>query len=375
MNEQSTEYYIGLMSGTSLDGLDGALIAINKYKSGAWDINLISRAHSLLPTDLSHSLNQICISQDVTLSALGQCQVQLANLSAALVKQLLQQSEMKAEMITAIGSHGVTIGHYPLHAFPFTLQIGDASYLAELTGIDVICDFRMADIAAGGQGAPLVPPFHRAIMAENDDVVMLNLGGIANITVLKSGDEVTGYDTGPANTLLNLWCQQHLGTPYDDKGKWASSGKLNRVLLDSLMEESFFTLSPPKSCGRELFHLNWLNKHLAEFNIEIAVEDVQCTLTHLTAKSVANEIKKQGKIKKVFVCGGGAHNEFLMDTLAGYLSDISVASTQELGVDPDYMEAMAFAWLAHQRVHGLTANLPSVTGALKHKVLGAWYHK
>jgi len=372
----STEYYIGLMSGTSLDGLDGALISITQNPNQTPRFDLLASETISFPQSLFKILNNICISQNANLASIGQCQVHLAQLSASMVELLLKQSGLKAEQIKAIGSHGVTIGHYPAEAFAFTMQIGDGSYLAELTGIDVVNDFRMADMAAGGQGAPLVPPFHQTVLpAEVDNAVILNLGGIANITVIKSDKDVIGYDTGPANTLLNLWSQKHLNKPYDAGGHWAKSGKLNEALLRELMQDVYFSLLPPKSSGKERFNMAWLENGLASLDYALPSEDVQNTLTHLTAKSVANEILKQNDIDKVYVCGGGVHNGFLMHCLSAYLPGVAINSTLALGVDPDYMEAMAFAWLARQRVSEQSANLPSVTGAKKMKVLGAWYRR
>ena len=375
MAAQQSGYYIGLMSGTSLDGIDAALVRIESSNGDIEAIELVSSHFLPLPMALKTALIKLSSNQDMRVFQLGQAQVELAEISAIAVNRLLEQCQMMAADITAIGCHGVTIGHYPDADKPFSMQITDGSVLSARTGIDVITDFRMMDIAASGQGAPLVPPFHQAILQNRiDNAIVLNLGGIANITALKAGFPVLGYDTGPANTLLNLWCEKHLGQPYDKGGVWAASGQLNTQLLHQLLQEPYFNRPAPKSCGKELFNLGWLQRVLDRLNlVDIQSNDVQCTLVHLTAKTIADQVLKFDDIDSVLVCGGGVHNGFLMSCLNQYLPQLEIQSTMAVGVCPDNMEAMAFAWLAWCRVNHKFGNLPSVTGAGQQRVLGAWY--
>ncbi|HET8705381.1 MAG TPA: anhydro-N-acetylmuramic acid kinase, partial [Pseudomonadales bacterium] len=275
-----------------------------------------------------------------------------------------------------IGSHGHTLRHRPLLDAPFSWQIGDPNVIAERTGITTVADFRRRDVAAGGQGAPLVPAFHAHVFGDEDfDRVVLNIGGIANVTILpdrKSQRPVRGFDTGPGNALLNDWTERHLGKSFDDNGNWARSGVVCDELLSELLKDTYFTKPVPKSCGREQFNLNWLEERLFHFP-QLRACDVQATLVELTAATVALAIKAQASdARDLFVCGGGAHNAYLMERIAA-LSGLDAQKTEMLGVPADWVEAMAFAWLAWQTLERRTGNLPSVTGASRPVILGAIY--
>jgi anhydro-N-acetylmuramic acid kinase len=283
---------------------------------------------------------------------------------------LLAQTGSKPESIKAIGCHGQTIRHRPEHGY--TIQIGNAALLAELTGITAVNDFRSRDIAAGGQGAPLVPAFHDKILRHpNRHRVIVNIGGISNLTNLAPGIATTGFDCGPGNLLIDAWCMQHIGTPYDANGDWAATGTVLPELLSKMLAEPFFALPPPKSSGRDLFNMDWLNSLL---NKNEAACDVQATLLEMTCVSIADSILEQcGGAQEIYLCGGGAHNLTLRNRLALLLPDCTVQTTSDIGVDSDYLEAIAFAWLAQQTLLGKPANLPRVTGAAHPCILGAIY--
>ena len=356
------QMFVGLMTGTSLDGIDAVLVDL------AGDTpQLVASLGAPLPHELRQQLFQ--------LQAASHDEIHLAQLAAnahsracaEVVQALLRQANLTAADIVAIGNHGQTIRHRP--EYRYTLQIGNHALLAEYTGITVVGDFRSRDVAAGGQGAPLVPAFHQALFAKpNSNRVLLNIGGIANLSWLAANGDVLGFDSGPGNVLLDAWILQHLGRNYDANGEWAASGKVLPDLLLQMQSEPFFTLPAPKSTGRDLFHQAWLSQHLAARTD--APADVQATLCELSAWSIASAIKQQGIPDEVFVCGGGVHNAHLMQRLAAYLPR-PVQSTQALGVDPDWVEAFAFAWLAQRCLAGLTANLPAVTGACGKRILGA----
>lgn len=364
-------YYIGLMSGTSSDAVDAVLVATHPR------FELIA-AHSLaFDLSLQQSIHQLADPQTGTIEQLGELDCKLGYIFASAVIELLQKANINSDQIIAIGSHGQTIRHHPNSAHPFTLQIGDANIIAQRTGITTVADFRRRDIAAGGQGAPLVPAFHQAIFSnENIDRAIINIGGMANITWLPKSqlETVIGFDTGPGNVLLDGWIQHHLQQRFDKNGDWATQGKLNQTLLDLLLSDDFFQKPPPKSTGREMFHLNWLKNHLGEIEESISPIDVQRTLLELTAKSIADSIQKLSEYRKeIFICGGGAFNQFLMQRLHDLLSPNTVNSTAVLGIDPQWIEAMAFAWLAYRRIENKTGNLGSVTGATENCILGGIY--
>lgn len=362
------QYFIGLMSGTSLDGVDAALVQIDSDGK----VELVDFYCFELDALLAQELARISVAESVNLEQLGQLNIKLAKLFAQACNHLLVANALCANQITAIGCHGVTVRHCPDIEHAFTLQLTDPNTLSALTGIDVIADLRGMDVAYQGQGAPLVPKFHRALLSQQQQGVFVNLGGIANITVIARDKPILGYDTGPANTLMNIWCQQNIGKDYDDGGQWARTGKVCKALLNHFLADEYFTKSWPKSTGKEKFNLSWLQANLAKISDQLKPEDVQATLLVLTVTTVAEQIR-QFKIKDVFLCGGGANNPYLVEQLVSLLPSYQVNNTTALGVGVDEMEAMAFAWFAYCRINGINANVPSVTGAQQECVLGAWY--
>ncbi|TPG09676.1 anhydro-N-acetylmuramic acid kinase [Rhodanobacter glycinis] len=368
MNDASAPY-LGLISGTSADSIDAVLVSFSRSVPQL----LASHALPWPPTlrDRMLALAQGEAALDV--DAFGRLDVEIGCCFADAALQLLEQSGTAAQDVRAIGSHGQTLRHRPTGAYPFTLQLGDPSVIAERCRIDVVADFRRADIAAGGQGAPLLPALHAMLLGRPGFArVVLNLGGIANITVLGSDGSVRGFDTGPANGLLDAWCQRHRGEPFDRDGAFASSGHVSPGLLDAMLTDSYFALPPPKSTGREHFHLDWLATHAQLAALTPA--DVQATLLELTARSVVTAITQQAPTaEEILVCGGGVHNVALMRRLGELLAPRIVLSTSRYGIDPDFLEATAFAWLARRRLLGLPGNLPAVTGAVGPRVLGAIY--
>ena len=361
------EYYIGLISGTSMDGIDAALVKFEDH-----ELSVAATAQHDYPRDLREKLfaasrnPESCTADDI-----GELNTRVGECFRDASLALLDQSDLNAQQVRAIGSHGQTIRHRPDTAHPFTLQIGDPSIIATGTGIDTVADFRIADMALGGQGAPLTPAFHEWLLRDDSTCrVVLNIGGIANITVLPPGDSpVTGFDTGPGNTLLDAWINQHQGAPFDDGGGWAESGSVDNELLQRLLSDAWFSKTPPKSTGFEYFNLGWL-ADAGSGNYEPA--NVQATLVELTTTSIAASIAQAAEsAREVYVCGGGAHNSYLLSKLADRLPDMAVTTTSSAGLDPDWVEAIAFAWLAMRRIHGLPGNLPAVTGASRSAVLGA----
>ncbi|MCD8455599.1 anhydro-N-acetylmuramic acid kinase [Xylella taiwanensis] len=362
--------YLGLMSGTSIDGIDAALVRINANaippcklvaaQTSAWEPNLRT---TLL--ELSQGQNTASLDQ------LGWLDAQVGLALAAAANALIAKTGVKHTQIRAIGSHGQTVRHRPLGDLPFTWQLGDAHRITELTGITTVADFRRRDIAAGGQGAPLMPAFHLAMLGSpTENRAVLNLGGIANLTLIPVTGPVLGFDTGPANALLDSWYQRHHHGTFDQNGEFAARGRINQQLLARLLADPWFTLPPPKSTGREQFHLNWVTKQLQPAPPSPA--DVQATLLELTAVTVADALlRQQPKTHRLMICGGGAHNPVLMARLAAHLPNVAVESIHTYGLDPDYLEAMGFAWLAAQILDGQPGNLPSVTGARGLRLLGA----
>lgn len=367
MQEQN-QYYLGLMSGTSLDGVDIALVQIGQDNH----VQLVDFTCLDLPLHLAEQLQQVSIAERVSTEQVGQLGIELAKLKAKACIDMLAANKLNNRDVVAIGSHGVTIRHRPELELPFTLQITDPNTLAALTGIDVIADFRGMDMAVSGQGAPLVPMFHRALFAETEEAILANLGGIANITVLSTEQDIVGYDTGPANTLMDVWYRKNQGPGFDCGGQWAKSGKVIDSLLKQMLALPYFSQSYPKSTGKETFNLAWLESLLAQQSTQYNPADVQSTLLMLTATTLADEISKFSP-KLVYLCGGGGQNDYLVSVLRGLLAEHQILTTADAGVDPDALEAMAFAWLAYCRVHQIPANAPSVTGATRPVVLGAWY--
>lgn len=365
----ATRYFIGIMSGTSLDGVDAALVAHNGDSFQQVDQAFVPYPPAV--KQLLLALHQPATNElhDAALMAND-----LAELYAEAVLKILQQSQLPASAITATGCHGQTIRHCPdlPNGQAYTLQIGNHARLAELTGICVIGDFRSRDIAAGGQGAPLVPAFHQAIFASPEkNRAIINIGGIANISWLPVNGQVTGFDSGPGNMLLDQWTQQHTGRAYDANGDWSATGQVNTALLDAILAEPYLALAAPKSTGRDLFNQTWLSQHLQI--IQDKPENIARTLLELTACSIAEAIARFcPNINEAYVCGGGAHNGLLVDRIST-LIHIPVKPTDTLGVDADWVEAVAFAWLAQRCVDGLSGNLPAVTGAKGSRILGAIY--
>ncbi|MBL3526304.1 MAG: anhydro-N-acetylmuramic acid kinase [gamma proteobacterium endosymbiont of Lamellibrachia anaximandri] len=368
----SKAYYIGLMSGTSMDGIDAALIELTP--DGA--PGLIGHHCHPYPTELRRNLAALCQPGDNEIDRLGELDIQVGETFAEATLQLIKEHACRREQIRAIGSHGQTLRHRPGVQHPFSLQIGDANTIAQRTGITTVADFRRRDISAGGQGAPLVPAFHQAIFQSGEkNRVILNIGGIANITWLpsNSAEPATGFDTGPGNTLLDHWITRHRQVDFDRHGAWGETGRIIPSLLDRMMTDAYFSRSAPKSTGTEYFNLDWLDAMLGE-DAELATSDVQATLIELTALTIADAISLHCPVaEQLLVCGGGVHNGYLMGRLAANLPSIEVFSTAKLSVDPDWIEAMAFAWLAHRTLEGLPGNLPSVTGAREAVVLGGIY--
>ena len=361
--------YLGLISGTSADGIDAALV---RFEDGA--PHLVAALTHPWPAALRDRI--LAMVQDETrldLDAYGHLDVAIGSCFADAALHLLEHSHTSASAVRAIGSHGQTLRHRPVGEHPFTLQVGDPSVIAERCGIDVIADFRRADVAAGGQGAPLLPVVHAMLLGRTGHTrVVLNLGGIANITVLAADGSVLGFDTGPANGLLDAWCLRHRGESFDRDGVFAASGHIDETLLHGLLVDPYFALPPPKSTGREHFHLAWLEAHPRLAALSPA--DVQATLLELTARSVTDAILAQAPdAADILACGGGVHNSVLMRRISELLAPRDVLSTAKFGVDPDYLEATAFAWLARQRLLGLPGNLPAVTGARGPRQLGAIY--
>jgi anhydro-N-acetylmuramic acid kinase len=358
----SSTLYIGLMSGTSLDGIDGVLSSSNQA---------LRAAFVAFPDALRAELLALQSASEDEIHREALATNKLTELYAACVQQLLADAGISADRVTAIGAHGQTIRHRP--ELGYTRQIINPALLAELTGIDVIAGFRHRDIAAGGQGAPLVPAFHQSVFGSTTQTrVVANIGGISNISILRPDGNVTGYDTGPGNMLMDGWIHAQRGQRYDEGGQWAASGTVLPDLLAKLMSEPYLALPAPKSTGRDLFNTAWLAQHLHNF-ASASPADVQATLTALTARTLADAIQRDApSAEAVYVCGGGAMNTHLMHLLQEQLACV-VSDTEVLGVAPQHVEALAFAWLAERFCERLPANLPSVTGARGPRVLGALY--
>jgi anhydro-N-acetylmuramic acid kinase len=367
-------YFIGLISGTSVDGIDAVLAS---FPDGG-GIDLLAHRHQPYPDEVREQVLALTRPGENEIERMGELDTRLGAEFAAASLSLLADAGVSPGDVGAIGSHGQTIRHHHSGGTRFTVQIGSPAVIAERTGITTIADFRAGDIAAGGQGAPLVPAFHQFLFrSKGRDRAVVNIGGIANITRLP-GDPavpVIGFDTGPGNTLMDRWIQRHRQQQYDENGAWARSGRIVPELLDRMLADPYFSLDPPKSTGQELFNLDWLLAQLSVIDPEPKPEDVQATLLELTAASITQALTREEAphLNEVFICGGGAHNQTLMTRLQESLGDISVDTTAVLGLDPDWVEAAAFAWLARQRLSAEAGNLPSVTGAQRPVVLGGIY--
>lgn len=367
------ELFIGLMSGTSLDGVDGVLADFSGDS-----LAVLAHTSAPFPPLLRQELLELNSSGPNELHRSALAANALAGVYASVVANLLAQAGVARQQVSAIGAHGQTVRHRP-QAFDgtgYTLQLNSPALLAELTGIDVVADFRSRDIAAGGQGAPLVPAFHQSVFGRpGETVAALNIGGISNLTVLgpRLADDILGFDCGPGNALMDAWCQQHLGHAFDADGAWAASGQINADLLAALLAEPYFAQAAPKSTGRDLFNPAWLAEKLKPFP-HLQPADVQATLTELTARCCADSTKRYSSDSKVLiVCGGGAFNGHLMARLQACLPTLQVCSSQACGLPPLQVEASAFAWLARKTVRRETASLPAVTGAHGARILGAIY--
>jgi anhydro-N-acetylmuramic acid kinase len=359
--------YLGLISGTSADGIDAALVRF------APKLDVIAARTFAYPDDLRRRIVALARSDAmITLDALGRLDVEIGGCFAAAALGLLGEAKVGADTIAALGSHGQTVCHRPSGPHPFTLQLGDPNVVAERTGIVTVADFRRADVAAGGQGAPLLPALHATVLADAAiPRATLNLGGIANLTLLVPGQPVLGFDTGPANCLMDAWSLHVRGTPRDDGGDWARGGRADEAFLARLLGDPYFSAPPPKSTGREVFNLDWLDARLPQ---GLAPEDVQATLLQLSARSIASALRGNApEIREVYACGGGVHNGALMEALRAAMQGVKLDTTAALGLDPDFVEAVGFAWLARARLENIPGNLPSVTGARGPRVLGALY--
>jgi anhydro-N-acetylmuramic acid kinase len=366
------ELFVGLMSGTSLDGVDGVIANFSGES-----IAVLRHATAPFSPALRAELLALNTCGDNELHRAALAANELARIYADVTAQLLVAAGLSPAVIKAIGAHGQTVRHRPgeFDGIGYTLQLNNPALLAELTGIDVVADFRSRDVAAGGQGAPLVPAFHRAVFGRDDDVVgVLNIGGISNLSVLPAGHAaVLGFDCGPGNALMDHWCQTHTGQPFDAAGQWAASGFVLPTLLARLLADPYFAKAPPKSTGRDLFNQPWLARQLAAFAHEKPV-DVQATLTEFTARVCADSLVRYGQASRsLIVCGGGALNDQLMHRLSALLPRVAVTSSAAHGMPPLEVEAAAFAWLARRTVRREPGNLASATGARGERVLGALY--
>lgn len=371
--------FVGLMSGTSLDGIDAALVEI----AAADHPRLLATHAARMPDSLHEQLLGLCQANHVSFAALASAEDAFTRLQAQAVDQLLAHQSIEPAQVAAIGSHGQTIEHAPWghrQGPAYTLQLDNPSLLAELTGCPVVADFRRRDLAAGGQAAPLAPAFHEVLFRCSDKwQLVLNLGGFANLTLLPPAThpaDIIGFDTGPANALLDAWHAHHRGGRFDTDGVWAASGQVNESLLEQLLSEPFFHRPPPRSTGREVFHLGWLERQLTGRE---RPEDVQATLAELTAASVAlgieaaRELVDAPVLATLIPCGGGAHNRDLLSRLAQRLPETALIPSSDWGWPADWLEAGAFAWLAWRRLQHLPGNLPSVTGAAGPRTLGGVY--
>jgi anhydro-N-acetylmuramic acid kinase len=368
-----TAFHLGLISGTSADGIDAALVRffadagpgsprleLAFGRTYAWDATLRARLVELGQRTAS-----------LTLDELGELETRIGDAFARAAQQAIADSGIAPAAIRAIGSHGQTLRHRPTGDWPFTLQLGDPNLIAERTGITTVADFRRRDVAAGGPGAPLMPAFHAAMLAHPGEArAVLNLGGIANLTLLHADAPVIGFDTGPANGLMDAWCLRHTGQGFDRDGAFARSGRVVPALLERLLEEPWFALPPPKSSGRDQFHLGWLEPRLRDES----PADVQATLLALSARTIARALgATQPRTRRVIACGGGVHNGALLEALARELAGCEVETSAAYGLDPDFVEAMGFAWLARETLAGRPGNLTSVSGARGPRILGAIY--
>lgn len=371
-NDCNAEMYIGLMSGTSLDGIDAALVKFDGDR-----IQLIETAYRPFSDTLKKSLQALSNDSPILLKQYGKIDTQLGELFAQATNCLLNKANITHTEITAIGSHGHTVCHTPYADTPFSLQIGDPNIIAERTGITTVSDFRRRDMAVKGQGAPLAPVFHQAFFCNLFDlykqaISVINIGGIANISYL-SGHYILGFDTGPGNIFMDFWAQKNINTHYDDCGNWAKSGIADVALVNHLKRDDYFQARPPKSTGKEYFCSAWLEHKLSTFT-QCSTKNIQASLCQLTADTITDAIQQHAPLtQRTLICGGGVHNQYLLQLIKNNLNH-PVVSTIEHGIDPDYVEAVAFAWLARQTMNKLPCNLMQTTGAKKPVILGGVYY-
>ena len=363
----NSDLFIGLISGTSIDGVDAALVTIEQNCP-----KLIETYFHEFDDSVREKILSLCSGPEITLRQLGEADVEIGRIFADATNDLLKRANITSKNVCAIGSHGQTIWHQPDGPHPFSLQIGDPNMIAEVTGITTVADFRQRDLTAGGQGAPLAPLLHRNCFRGEKDRVVVNIGGISNMTALGKGDNCFAFDTGPGNVLMDYWTNKHHAHTFDANGEWAKSGKTNAELLDLLLEEAYFDLPGPKSTGRDLFNGTWLEQKL-RLAPAVTEEDVQATLLQFTVNTIATPIKNTTKAQEVYVCGGGANNNYLMNCLGDALPEYEVATTSKLGIDPDWVEAIAFAWMASETISGRRIDTTAFTGAKSPVILGGIY--
>lgn len=362
-------YYIGLMTGTSMDAVDAVLVDIRHGQQ----TNLVGSLEQPLSDEIRNSIASACDASQDSVDEIARLDLQLAGLYATCIQSLLGQTGIKADQVVAIGCHGQTIRHCPDCEPAYTVQIGNAARLVELTGITTVNNFRQRDMAAGGQGAPLAPLFHHHLFAQMDiTIVCINLGGIANISILRATGEIEGFDTGPANTLMDQWILQQQQQRFDENAAWASSGSVDQDLLDRLLKEPWLQRPPPKSTGPELFNLDWLRPQLQQSDTSPA--DVQRTLCEFSALTIANAITTHASDAQAAVlCGGGAYNPLLVERIQHHLPNLPISDSNLSGIKPEWIEACMFGWLAYRALNGLAGNVPRVTGAAHEAILGAIY--
>ena len=364
------ELFVGVLSGTSMDGVDCVVVDFAPATP-----TLVAYHTEPIPPPLRQSILQLCNDNHVSLQMLGETDVAIGKVFAAGVNRLLRQNRIEPTSIVAIGSHGQTVKHHPFGQDAFTLQVGDPNSICALTGIDVVADFRRKDVAAGGQGAPLAPLFHQEYFgAQGLRRAVVNIGGISNVSLLQQGEKpLLGFDTGPGNVLMDSWIGLIQGKSYDQDGRWAASGTVDRRLLESMLQHAFFRLPAPKSTGRELFNLPWLMGHLEPLN-GLDDCDVQATLLELTARSIAESTDWHSEqIEEILLCGGGAHNRALVQRLQTLLHPLPVMTSDSAGLPPDWVEGVAFAWMARKACRAEPIDCRAVTGASRPCLLGGIY--
>lgn len=369
------EHYLGLISGTSMDGVDAAVVAFDDSGAGRSAEIVAATCHPYAP-ELRRALESaVAQPERCDIDMLCTLDVQVGGAFAAAALRLMMSAGIDAEEIRAIGSHGQTLRHRPDAATPFTLQVGDPNVIAARTGVTTIADFRRRDLALGGQAAPLAPAFHGWLFTGgHGETAVVNIGGIANITLL-AGDVRLGFDSGPGNTLMDGWIRRHRDRAYDEDGGFAGQGQIDALLLEACLHDPYFDLAPPKSTGREYFNLDWLDQRLEALPAQPAPADVQATLLEVTARTITDALRRHAPdCRRILVCGGGSHNGGLMTRLAELSPKATVGTTGDAGLDADWVEAAAFAWLARETLAGRPGNRPAVTGAAAPAILGGVYY-